>query len=1049
MQREESQGESERRTRSLKCKRLWCSEFSEDAAADGKDGHAAAEIVDAGITEGIPEGSSVYLSFSDIRRQTILTGNIWGLYTRNSKHKLKMIHEMAVDSRAWMVGLTESHLSQEIVDGEVAMAGYEMFRVDRTAGTRGGGVIVYLRDDVARMSGYFRGESMGYVEFLVFYIEKINVIFSIIYRLEGHPEQFYEVLQRLDSYIASFGEPCPNIVITGDFNFPNIDWKTLKVKGDSKSREEKEQALRLLSFMESHCLEQHMKEPTRGPNILDLILTNNEEVLYSCRGEDSELTDHRLIYIQTAFEIDGDSCVGARRFGLGALNFFDLRIAWDSMEEELHHVHWEDILQHKTPDEIYSTMIDVLNQTCNRYVPKKKSKRKEVIPKDRRLLMRKRRLRSKRLMKAFCPRLKKKLMKEIVNIDEKLKESIKRELENEERKAVSVIKENPKYFYSYARSKSKTRAVIGPLERDGHLIGDPEGMAQMLQDQYVRAFSNPKFTSVRDILNQGMIESSGLNTVNFTRFDVEKAMSELSPSAASGPDGVPSVLLSRCRKPLSRAIYSLWCESLKIGIIPGQLKEATITPIYKGDGKGHPKNYRPVSLTSHIIKIFERIVAKTIVEYLEENNKMNPHQHGFRKNRSCFTQLVQHYYSVLRMIEGGQRADVVYLDFAKAFDKVDHGVLLNKLVQLGVNGQIFKWLHEFLLGRTQVVTVSGAESRPETVLSGVPQGTVLGPVLFLIHVLDIDKYVASSTVTSFADDTRVLKSISTDEDRNALQRDLEGVYRWAEVNNMVFNSTKFEYIQYSEGRVEEGEVLEYKAPEDTNIDKISEVKDLGVILSDDLGFESHIAAAVATARSKMGWVLRTFRTRERNHMLTLYKSLILPHIEYCCQLWSPRELGEIRKIEAVQRTFTHKIDGMKDLNYWERLSALGLYSLERRRERYMIIYVWKMISGFAPMITDLAGEGLEVVQNPKRGRLIEVPPSNYRARANVKNSIKRSIMVHGARLFNKMPAELREVVTLKRFKRELDRFLLSVPDKPSLPHYYQLAIGSSIVEQMQ
>merc|ERR1711888_508941 len=242
--------------------------------------------------------------------------------------------------------------------------------------------------------------------------------------------------------------------------------------------------------------------------------------------------------------------------------------------------------------------------------------------------------------------------------------------------------------------------------------------------------------------------------------------------------------------------HLIWRKSLSTGKIPSILKTANIVPIHKGGSKGEAKNYRPVALTSHIVKIFEKVLRNHIVAHLEENGLLNPGQHGFRTGRSCLSQLLAHFETITQILEDGDNVDVIYLDFSKAFDKVDFLVTLRKIKHLGISGNIGKWIYSFLTGRTQCVIVNGMRSDVSEVKSGVPQGSVLGPLLFLILLGDIDKSIASAFVSSFADDTRVGRRIKTPADVQALQEDLNTIYRWSSKNNMKFNSDKFECIRY-------------------------------------------------------------------------------------------------------------------------------------------------------------------------------------------------------------------------------------------------------------
>ena len=228
---------------------------------------------------------------------------------------------------------------------------------------------------------------------------------------------------------------------------------------------------------------------------------------------------------------------------------------------------------------------------------------------------------------------------------------------------------------------------------------------------------------------------------------------------------------------------------------------AFITPVLKpGAPKSEASSYRPVSLTSHLVKTFERVLKRVLQNHLEITLAFNDNQHGFRSKRSCLSQLLSHYNEILKGMEEGGNIDTVYLDFSKAFDKVYIGILCHKLKDLGIHGNLALWIFNFLTNRKQAVIVNGAKSSSSLVSSGVPQGTVLGPLLFLIMINDIDENITQSIISIFADDTRVTKTINTEEDLELFQEDLDKLFYWAESNNMTFNGTKFELLRYGHKR---------------------------------------------------------------------------------------------------------------------------------------------------------------------------------------------------------------------------------------------------------
>ena len=202
---------------------------------------------------------------------------------------------------------------------------------------------------------------------------------------------------------------------------------------------------------------------------------------------------------------------------------------------------------------------------------------------------------------------------------------------------------------------------------------------------------------------------------------------------------------------------------------------------------------------------------------------------------------------------------------------------------------------------------------------------------------------------------------------------------------------------------------------------------------------------VKKARSQVGWILRTFRTRKRSPMLTLYKSLVLPLVEYCCQLWSPWRVGEKQSLEAIQRSFTSKISDTQHLDYWGRLQELDLYSLERRRERYAILYIYKILTG--KCINNL---NIQFRIHQRRGRLCHIERIRGTASTRVKTLKENAFANRGPQLFNALPRHLRDSTeqSLENFKNRLDKFLRTIPDQPKLPHYHLRAVSNSIIDQL-
>ena len=315
------------------------------------------------------------------------------------------------------------------------------------------------------------------------------------------------------------------------------------------------------------------------------------------------------------------------------------------------------------------------------------------------------------------------------------------------------------------------------------------------------------------------------------------------------------------------------------------------------------------------------------------------------------------------------------VNVSQRFDKLDFNITLHKLKSLGIDGKLGRWIHSFLTGRYQRVVVNGEKSQPAPVLSGVPQGSVIGPILFLIMIGDIDNDVAHAFLSSFADDTRVGKSVQNEHDAQLLQQDLNHVYNWATQNNMTFNDTKFEMLRYGRN-TELKESTSYVSNTGSPIQPKASLKDLGVTMSSSGDFKDHIEKVTDTVRDLSAWILRSFKSRSRTLMLQLWKSIVIPRLDYCSQLWNPHNVQAIQQLEDLQKSYVRQIAGFRHMDYWDALKKLGLYSLQRRRERYQIIYLWSILESKVPNIITTSDTPLIRTQSEvdsRRGRTIRIP----------------------------------------------------------------------------
>lgn len=982
--------------------------------------------------------------------------NVQGLITKTSVSKVPFIKDILNQNNQLFIHLTESWLYNHKL-AELQIPGYKSFQSDRDRVNRSqrgrfsGGVISYVRNDLAASINPLFSFSNGVVEVLCLFSKLENLLLINLYRQPDNQvhrsthTHFKQALDELSKYIVNLGSPCPDIIFTGDFNLPHIDWVSCKsVQGIPTIERLCFNVLSL--FMQEHFLSQCILNATHFQgNILDLVFTNNTDLIfdYKCIETLRSVSHHKIIEVETKFMLKTEQPVVSEKptesNPFSSLNFHDDNVDWSSLSDELSDIDWNLEFRKLSVDQMAERLIDISSHCALNHVPVKSknvANKAKKIPRTRRLLMARRGRINKILLHITSPARKKKLREELIDIEKKLHNSYKESREFKETMAVKNIKKNAKFFYAFAKQFSKVKSHVGPLKENDCLITDDREMADILASQFSSVYTSTSETlpSPEALFDDS---STVFNDFNFNEDDMIEALETLKPFSSSRPDGFPSIYLKRCKLAFAKPLCILWKKSLAEGHIPSCFKSSDVIPLFKKGGVGDKENYRPITNSSHLLKVFEKVIRKFMVQYLEENNLFNPNQHGFRQKRSCLSQLLAHYEEILCQLEDGLGIDVAYLDFSKAFDKVDFHILLKKIKSLGIGGKLGRWLYDFLTNRSQTVIVNGIKSKRIFVTSGVPQGSVLGPLLFLILIGDIDKDVQHSFVSSFADDTRAFKSVFSMSDVSFLQSDLNTIYLWAEQNNMFFNSVKFEMLRYNTPSPLSNAA--YKDNHDQNISIKKSLTDLGVIMSSSANFSEQIEKVASSMKNMISWVLRTFQLRNRFALVTLWKSLILPIHDYCSQLWSPHKLGDIQRFELLQWYFLKKIKHVNDNDYWDALKSFNMLSLQRRRERYQIIYVWKIIEGIVPNPVMSSAHSknnfIDFSISQRLGRTCKVPGLKSQSSCYIKNIRFNSFHVHSCRLFNCLPIDIRNLdnVTVEFFKSKLDIYLSDIPDCPHLP----------------
>jgi hypothetical protein len=459
---------------------------------------------------------------------------------------------------------------------------------------------------------------------------------------------------------------------------------------------------------------------------------------------------------------------------------------------------------------------------------------------------------------------------------------------------------NCESFWKFAKDNNSVKHTPDIMKLNEREMDSPEEIAEAFREYFMSVYNNETITNESVRLTNEV--SPCTNNIFIRHIDTEevfKAIKSIKTKRSVGPDGIPAYIVKGCADIITPTLSHLFNVSLKTGVFPNKWKTAKVCPIFKNGDRNDVKNYRPVSILSIFSKIFECIIYKHVKFQLK--CQMSEFQHGFLANKSVATNLTNFSDYVITMMDSGSQVDAIYLDFQKAFDSVNHCLLLNKLQSIGVSGSLFYLLSSFLSERKQYVVHKNATSSDYLALSGVPQGSNLGPLLFLIFINDLPQCLRNTKCLMFADDIKIYRKVDNLTECLQVQNDLHNIFMWSKNNYLHFNINKCSVMTYSR-RIN---VLTFNySMDEVVIERKSELKDLGIIFDCKMAFVNHILYISMSACKLLGFLYRMSKYFRNECVLKLlYFSLVRSKLEYCSVIWNPYTKKYSEIIEKIQKRF--------------------------------------------------------------------------------------------------------------------------------------------------
>lgn len=843
---------------------------------------------------------------------------------RSIMNKIDELELYLTQEKPDLLGITETWTYEDVQDSEICVEGYTLLRKDRAIGDkiRGGGVALYIKNEISVTARDDLTEA-NFPESIWCNIEigGEKTLVGVCYRPPSNNKICDDAMYKLVTRASR-----EHVLIMGDFNFPELDWAKSETLDDSHP---------FIECVNDNFLFQGVIECTRSSNILDLVLTSEENMIDNVSvGEPFGSSDHQII------RFDFIACKESSTLVENKMHDY-FKADYEEMREESKIIKWEGIVMGVDVEVDWNSLKLEIAKLRDKYVPYKKNRNSKCKWVNKSVI-KSRRAKNKAWVKYIDSGKREDVYKKYLLKLKKCSKLSRIAKRNFEQNLAKNVKDNSKSFFSYVRSKQRTKEKVGPLkDKGGEIIKDDRLAANLLNEYFSSVFTKENYTNapLPKQIFQGNMQSDGLLGIEITEVMVANKLEKLDVNKCPGLDDIHPKLLFELRGDLVKPLTKLFNFSIKNGVVPLEWREAGVVPLFKKGKKSEPENYRPVSLTSLICKIIESILKDSILDHLDKFSLINDSQHGFSKGRSCLTNLLVFMEEITHSLDEGNSVDVIYLDFAKAFDKVPYRRLFSKLRSHGIGGKVTQWIEAWLTNRKQKVGLNKKYSDWSSVVSGVPQGSVLGPLLFLIYINDLDVGIISK-LGKFADDTKVARGVSNDREVDILREDLCNIFQWSVDWQMLFNLDKCTVIHLGSKNPQR----EYKMGNNI-LKKSKQERDLGVIIDSSGKSTEQCIMAVKKANTVLGMIKRNIVYKSKDVIVRLYKALVRPKLEYCVQAWCPYLKKDISILERVQKRATKMIEGYTNMSYEDRLSNTGLIKLEKRRARGDLIQVFKIIKG--------------------------------------------------------------------------------------------------------